>query len=139
MYFLPVSDVPSGFHISMDRLAKEGENMTLTCSVNKYLYTNISWILRRRIGNRTINHSISKQRNAITTEYSTILTAVIQNATQADSGIYECRAANTFTGDVVSQSKDIIVKGEHCNRKINFSRTSKQRRKNCTTESSTTQ
>lgn len=134
-----VTDVPSGFHISMDRLAKEGENMTLTCSVNKYLYTNISWILRRRIGNRTINHSISKQRNAITTEYSTILTAVIQNATQADSGIYECRAANTFTGDVVSQSKDIIVKGEHCNRKINFSRTSKQRRKNCTTESSTTQ
>ncbi|XP_075707790.1 vascular endothelial growth factor receptor 1 [Rhinoderma darwinii] len=134
-----VTDVPSGFHISMDRLAKEGENMTLTCSVNKYLYTNISWILRRRVGNRTINHSISKQRNSITTEYSTILTALVQNATQADSGIYECRATNTFTGDLVSQRKDITMKGEHCNRKIHFSRTSKQRRKNCTTESSVTQ
>ncbi|XP_071990450.1 vascular endothelial growth factor receptor 1 isoform X1 [Engystomops pustulosus] len=134
-----ISDVPSGFHISMDRLAKEGENMTLTCSVNKYLYTNISWILRRRVGNRTINHSISKQRNAVTTEYSTVLTAVIQNATQADSGIYECKATNTFTGDVMSQSKDILIKGEHCNRKVHLSRTSKQRRKNCTTESSVTQ
>ncbi|KAM3934731.1 vascular endothelial growth factor receptor 1 [Leptodactylus fuscus] len=134
-----VTDVLSGFHISMDKLAKEGENMTLTCSVNKYLYTNISWILRRKVGNRTINHSISKHRNAITTEYSTILTAVIQNATQADSGIYECRATNTFTGDVVSQSKDIFIKGEHCSRKVNLSRTSKQRRKNCTTESSVTQ
>ncbi|XP_056417806.1 vascular endothelial growth factor receptor 1 isoform X2 [Hyla sarda] len=134
-----VTDVPSGFHISMDRLAKEGENMTLTCSVNKYLYTNISWILRRRMGNRTINHSISKQRNAVTTEYSTVLTAVIQNATHADSGIYECRATNTFTGDVVSQGKDITIKGEHCNKKVNNSRTSKQRRKKCTTESSVTQ
>ncbi|XP_069825972.1 vascular endothelial growth factor receptor 1 [Dendropsophus ebraccatus] len=134
-----VTDVPSGFHISMDRLAKEGENMTLTCSINKYLYTNISWILRRRVGNRTINHSISKQRNAITTEYSTVLTAVIQNATHADSGTYECRATNTFTGDVMSQSKDITIKGEHCNKKNHLSRTSKQRRKNCTTESSTSQ
>ncbi|XP_044140576.1 vascular endothelial growth factor receptor 1 [Bufo gargarizans] len=134
-----VTDVPSGFHISIDRVAKEGENMTLTCSVNKYLYKNISWILRRRVGNRTINHSISKQRSAIATEYSTILTAVIQNATQADSGTYECRATNTFTGDVMSQSKDIVIKGEPCSRKIHFSRTSKQRRKNCTTESSVTQ
>ncbi|KAM4044263.1 vascular endothelial growth factor receptor 1 isoform 1-T1 [Anomaloglossus baeobatrachus] len=134
-----VTDVPNGFHITTDRLAKEGENMTLTCSVNKYLYTNISWILRRRVGNRTINHSISKHRNAITTEYSTILTVVVQNATQADSGIYECRATNTFTGDIMSESKDIIMKGEHSNRKVHLSRTSKQRRKNYSTESSTTQ
>ncbi|CAJ0954887.1 unnamed protein product [Ranitomeya imitator] len=124
-----VTDVPSGFHITADRLAKEGENMTLTCSVSKYLYTNISWILRRRVENRTVNHSISKHRNAITTEYSTILTAVIQNATRADSGSYECRATNTFTGDLMSQSKDIIIKGEHSNRKIHLSRTSKQKRK----------
>ncbi|KAG9491909.1 hypothetical protein GDO78_000417 [Eleutherodactylus coqui] len=134
-----VTDVPSGFHISMDRMAKEGENMTLTCSVNKYLYTNISWILRRRVGNRTTNHNISKQKNAITAEYSTILTVVIQNATQSDSGNYECRATNIFTGDIISQSKDITIKGEHCNGKFNLSRTSKQKRKNCTAESSVTQ
>ncbi|XP_073439249.1 vascular endothelial growth factor receptor 1 [Dendrobates tinctorius] len=124
-----VSDVPNGFHISADRLAKEGENMTLTCSVSKYLYTNISWILRSRVGNRTVNHSISKHRNAVTTEYSTILTAVIQNATRTDSGIYECRATNTFTGDVMSQSKDVTIKGEHSSRKSHLSRTSKQKRK----------
>ncbi|PIN96928.1 hypothetical protein AB205_0031680 [Aquarana catesbeiana] len=108
--------------------------MTLTCSVNKYLYTNITWILRRQIGNRTINHSISKQRSATTTKYSTILTATVHNATRADSGVYECRATNTYSGDIVSQSKKIIITGEHLAR-THFSRTSKQRRKHYATES----
>ncbi|XP_072254670.1 vascular endothelial growth factor receptor 1 [Pyxicephalus adspersus] len=130
-----VSDVANGFHITLDKVPKEGENMTLTCSVNKYLYTNISWILRRRVGNRTINHSISKQRSAKTSEYSTILTATVQNASRADSGVYECRATNTYSGDIISQSKEIIITGEHSERKTHFSRTSKQRRKHYATES----
>ncbi|XP_068123110.1 vascular endothelial growth factor receptor 1 isoform X2 [Hyperolius riggenbachi] len=131
-----VTDVPNGFHISLDKVPKEGENMTLTCSVNKYLYNSISWVLRRKVGNRTINHSISKQRSSITTEYSTVLTATVHNTTRADSGVYECRATNTYTGDIFSQSKQVIIRGEHCGRKILNSRTSKQRRKNCTTENS---
>ncbi|XP_077340203.1 vascular endothelial growth factor receptor 1 [Lithobates pipiens] len=130
-----VSDVLNGFIITLDKVPKEGENMTLTCSVNKYLYTNITWILRRQVGNRTINHSISKQRSATTTEYSTILTATVHNATQADSGVYECRATNTYSGDIVSQSKKIIITGEHLARRSHFSRTSKQRRKHYATES----
>ncbi|XP_075055044.1 vascular endothelial growth factor receptor 1 [Mixophyes fleayi] len=134
-----VTDVPNGFHISADKVPKEGENMTLTCSVNKYLYTNISWILRRRVGNRTMNHSISKQRNAVTREYSTVLTAVIQNATRADSGIYECRAVNVYTGDIISKSKEITIDGEKCSRTTDLSRTSKQRRRNCPSESRVTQ
>ncbi|XP_018423302.1 PREDICTED: vascular endothelial growth factor receptor 1 [Nanorana parkeri] len=127
-----VTDVANGFHITLDKVPKEGENMTLTCSVNKYLYTNISWILRRRVGNRTINHSISKQRSATTTEYSTILTATVHNATQADSGVYECRATNTYSGDIVSQSKEITI--THLDRKTQLSRTSKQRRKHYASE-----
>lgn len=130
-----VSDVQNGFSVTLDKIPKEGENMTLTCSVNKYLYTNITWILRRRVGNRTINHSISKQRSAITTEYSTILTATVHNATQADSGVYECRATNTYSGDIVSQSKIIAITGEHLARRTHFSRTSKRRRKHYATES----
>ncbi|KAM5181657.1 vascular endothelial growth factor receptor 1 [Mantella aurantiaca] len=124
-----VSDVANGFHITLDKVPKEGENMMLTCTVNKYLYTNISWILRRRVGNRTINYSISRQRSATTTEYSTILTATVHNTTKADSGVYECRATNTYSGDIVSQSKEINITGEHLDRKTHFSRTSKQRRK----------
>ncbi|CAI9557845.1 unnamed protein product, partial [Staurois parvus] len=130
-----VSDVANGFHITLDKVPKEGDNMTLTCSVNKYLYTNISWVLRRRVGNRTIDHSISKQRSATTTEYSTILTVTVHNATQADSGVYECRATNTYSGDTVSQSKEIFITGEHLARRTHFSRTSKQRRKHYATES----
>ncbi|KAM8977628.1 vascular endothelial growth factor receptor 1 [Pelodytes ibericus] len=132
-----VTDVPNGFHIRQNKEPTEGEDLILSCSVNKYLYTDISWTFSRTVGNHTMHHSISKQRDAVTAEYSTTLTALIKNATQADSGVYQCRAKNIYTGDIVPQCKDIIIRGEK-NRKTPLSRTtkSKRRKSNCTTESS---
>ncbi|XP_053312370.1 vascular endothelial growth factor receptor 1 [Spea bombifrons] len=133
-----VTDIPNGFHVSLNKEPAEGEDLILSCSVNKYLYTDISWTLLRKTGNRTMHHSISKQRDAVTTEYSTTLVALIKNATHADSGSYSCRGKNIYTGEVIQQVKEIAIKGDNCNKKTSFSRTSKlkRRKSNCTTESS---
>ncbi|KAM4701437.1 vascular endothelial growth factor receptor 1 [Discoglossus pictus] len=129
-----VTDIPHGFHVTMDKVPTEGDDLTLSCSINKYLYTDITWLLFRTVGNRTIQHSISKQRNSIQMEYSTSLTVIIKNATQADSGIYVCRAKNIYTGEHVTQRKEIVIRGEPCNKKTPFSWTSKFKRRtsNCT-------
>ncbi|MEE6472566.1 hypothetical protein FKM82_009654 [Ascaphus truei] len=135
-----VTDVPNGFHITLNKVLKEEKDLTLSCSVNKYLYTDITWILLRSVDNRTIHHSISKQRNSVTMEYSTTLTVTMKNATQADSGTYACRARNIYTGEVLLLRKEIAIRAEHCNKKTPFSWTSKfkRRKSNCTTESSVT-
>ncbi|XP_053564458.1 vascular endothelial growth factor receptor 1 [Bombina bombina] len=132
-----VTDVHNGFHVTADKVPNEGEDFTLSCSVNRYLYTDITWILLRSIGDPTMHRSISKQKNAITTEYSTTLTVNIKNATQADSGIYVCRATNIFTRQVSQQRQEIIVRGEDCNKQVLFSRTFKLKRRKsmCPTES----
>uniref|UniRef100_A0A669QT86 receptor protein-tyrosine kinase n=1 Tax=Phasianus colchicus TaxID=9054 RepID=A0A669QT86_PHACC len=91
--------VPSGFHISLEKVPIEGENLVLSCSANKFMYKDISWILPRTVTNQT------KARKALNKEYSITLTLTIKNVSLAHSGTYTCRARNIFTGK------------EHCNKK----------------------
>uniref|UniRef100_A0A8B9EPH1 receptor protein-tyrosine kinase n=1 Tax=Anser cygnoides TaxID=8845 RepID=A0A8B9EPH1_ANSCY len=80
-----VTDVPSGFHINLEKMPIEGENLVLSCSANKFLYKDIAWILPRTVNNQT------KARRAINKEYSITLTLTIKNVSLAHSGTYVCR------------------------------------------------
>ncbi|XP_023416243.1 vascular endothelial growth factor receptor 1 isoform X2 [Cavia porcellus] len=106
-----VTDVPNGFHINLEKMPVEGEDLKLSCTVNKFLYTNITWILLRTVNNRTIHHSISKQKTAITGERSITLHLVIRNASLEDSGTYACRARNVHTGEETLQKTEVIIRG----------------------------
>uniref|UniRef100_A0A669QT69 Platelet-derived growth factor receptor-like protein n=1 Tax=Phasianus colchicus TaxID=9054 RepID=A0A669QT69_PHACC len=100
-----VTDVPSGFHISLEKVPIEGENLVLSCSANKFMYKDISWILPRTVTNQT------KARKALNKEYSITLTLTIKNVSLAHSGTYTCRARNIFTGKEVLQKKDVSIRG----------------------------
>ncbi|OXB55002.1 hypothetical protein ASZ78_013721 [Callipepla squamata] len=101
-----VTDVPSGFHISLEKVPIEGENLVLSCSANKFMYKDISWILPRTVTNQT------KARRALNKEYSITLTLTIKNVSLAHSGTYTCRARNIFTGKEVLQKKDVTIRAQ---------------------------
>uniref|UniRef100_A0A8C3LBL4 Vascular endothelial growth factor receptor 1 n=1 Tax=Chrysolophus pictus TaxID=9089 RepID=A0A8C3LBL4_CHRPC len=101
-----VTDVPSGFHISLEKVPIEGENLVLSCSANKFMYKDISWILPRTVTNQT------KARKALNKEYSITLTLTIKNVSLAHSGTYTCRARNIFTGKEVLQKKDVSIRAQ---------------------------
>nr|XP_047928796.1 vascular endothelial growth factor receptor 1 isoform X3 [Anser cygnoides]XP_047928797.1 vascular endothelial growth factor receptor 1 isoform X4 [Anser cygnoides] len=101
-----VTDVPSGFHINLEKMPIEGENLVLSCSANKFLYKDIAWILPRTVNNQT------KARRAINKEYSITLTLTIKNVSLAHSGTYVCRARNIYTGKEVLQKKDVTIRAQ---------------------------
>ncbi|XP_069058305.1 vascular endothelial growth factor receptor 1 [Pleurodeles waltl] len=105
-----VTDVPQGFHITLNKAPSEGDNVTVSCTVNKYLYTDVSWHMPRTVKNRTITRMVREQRNSHTGEYSTTRTFHIRNASQEDSGTYICQARNIRTREEVSQRKDITIR-----------------------------
>ncbi|CAH2225151.1 vascular endothelial growth factor receptor 1 [Pelobates cultripes] len=129
-----VTDVPNGLQISLNKEPSEGEDFILSCTANKYLYTDISWTLIRTAKNRTTHHSISKHRDAITNQYSTTLTALIRNTTHADSGIYSCKAKNIHTGEIVQERREIVIKGENTGQKKPKTLSLKRRKSSVTRE-----
>uniref|UniRef100_A0A8C2L9C3 Vascular endothelial growth factor receptor 1 n=1 Tax=Cricetulus griseus TaxID=10029 RepID=A0A8C2L9C3_CRIGR len=107
-----VTDVPNGFHISLEKMPTEGEDLKLSCTVNKFLYRDITWILLRTVNNRTMQHSISKQKMATTQEYSITLNLVIKNVSLEDSGTYACRARNTYTGEEILRKTEVLIRDQ---------------------------
>ncbi|XP_029458469.1 vascular endothelial growth factor receptor 1 isoform X2 [Rhinatrema bivittatum] len=105
-----VTDVPNGFYINLERDAMEGNDVTLSCLANKYLYTDVTWLLMGTVDNQTIHHNSS--RNSFVEEYSLRLTLNIRNATQEDSGTYACKARNIYTGEEVLQQKELIIRAQ---------------------------
>uniref|UniRef100_A0A8P0TLJ7 Vascular endothelial growth factor receptor 1 n=2 Tax=Canis lupus familiaris TaxID=9615 RepID=A0A8P0TLJ7_CANLF len=107
-----VTDVPNGFHINLEKMPTEGEDLKLSCTVNKFLYRDITWILLRTVKNRTMHHSISKQKMATTKEYSITLNVTIKNVSLEDSGTYACRARNIYTGEEILQKKEVTIRDQ---------------------------
>ncbi|KFO33339.1 Vascular endothelial growth factor receptor 1 [Fukomys damarensis] len=107
-----VTDVPNGFHVSLEKIPTEGEDLKLSCTVNKFLYRDITWILLRTVNNRTMHHSISKQKMATTHEYSITLNLIIKNVSLEDSGTYACRARNVYTGEEILQKTEVIIRDQ---------------------------
>lgn len=108
----------------------EGENLVLSCLANKFLYKDIAWILPRTFNNQT------RVKKAAAKDYSIDLTLTIKNISLEHSGSYACRARNMYTGEEVLQTKDVTVRGEHCNKRAVFSRIHrlKDTRNDCTTQ-----
>ncbi|KAB0372923.1 hypothetical protein FD755_015676, partial [Muntiacus reevesi] len=106
-----ITDVPHGFQVSLDKMPVEGEDLKLSCTVNKFLYRDVTWILLRTVNNRTMQQSISKPKTAVTKEHSVTFHLVIKNASLEDSGTYACRARNMYTGEEVLQKKEVIIRG----------------------------
>ncbi|ERE74737.1 vascular endothelial growth factor receptor [Cricetulus griseus] len=109
---MPLVNVPNGFHISLEKMPTEGEDLKLSCTVNKFLYRDITWILLRTVNNRTMQHSISKQKMATTQEYSITLNLVIKNVSLEDSGTYACRARNTYTGEEILRKTEVLIRDQ---------------------------
>ncbi|KAM4860047.1 vascular endothelial growth factor receptor 1 [Thomomys bottae] len=107
-----VTDVPNGFRVHSEKMPIEGEDLKLSCTVNKFLYKDIVWILLRTVNNRTMHHSISKQKAAMVSEYSITLNLVIKNVSLNDSGIYACRARNIYTGALVLQKTEVTIRDQ---------------------------
>ncbi|XP_007522452.2 vascular endothelial growth factor receptor 1 [Erinaceus europaeus] len=107
-----VTDVPNGFHVNLEKMPAEGEDLKLSCTVNKFLYKNLTWILLRTVNNQTMQHSISKQKMAVTKEYSITLNHTLKNVSREDSGVYACRARNIYTGEEVLQKKEVIIRDQ---------------------------
>ncbi|XP_077015052.1 vascular endothelial growth factor receptor 1 isoform X2 [Tamandua tetradactyla] len=107
-----ITDVPNGFHVNLEKMPAEGEDLKLSCTVNKFLYRDITWILLRTVNNRTMHHSISKQKAAITKEYSITLHLLIKNVSLEDSGTYACRARNIYTGEEILQKKEVTIRDQ---------------------------
>ncbi|KAM9604611.1 vascular endothelial growth factor receptor 1 [Trichechus inunguis] len=107
-----ITDVPNGFHVRLEKMPTEGEDLKLSCTVNKFLYRNITWILLRTVNNRTMHHSISKQKMAVAKEYSVTLNLVIKNVSLEDSGVYACRARNIYTGEEILQKKEVTIRDQ---------------------------
>ncbi|ELK18741.1 Vascular endothelial growth factor receptor 1 [Pteropus alecto] len=111
-----VTDVPNGFHVTLEKMPTEGEDLRLSCTVNRFLYGNVTWILLRTVGNRTVWHSISKQNQAVMTAFSITLDLVIRNVSLEASGTYACRARNIFTGEEILQKKEVTIRGQEAPR-----------------------
>ncbi|KAM4544345.1 vascular endothelial growth factor receptor 1 [Fundulus diaphanus] len=91
-----VTDVPDGFSVAQLEQAREGGDLHLACSANKYLYTALSW--------RKLNDTGGSRSPAWNThhlepgEFSNTVVLTLKNLTGEDSGAYRCSALQVISG-----------------------------------------
>ncbi|XP_028288442.1 vascular endothelial growth factor receptor 1 isoform X2 [Parambassis ranga] len=104
-----ITDVPGGFSVKQQEQAREGGDLHLTCSANKYLYTVLSW--------QQVNDTedIPSQRPALNVqqfrlgEFSNFLVLLLRNLTARDSGTYRCSARHLVTGQETHLDTKVVV------------------------------
>ncbi|XP_005877334.1 PREDICTED: vascular endothelial growth factor receptor 1 [Myotis brandtii] len=107
-----ITDVPNGFHVNLEKMPTEGEDLKLSCTVSKFLYRDITWIKLRTANNRSMHHRIRRQKMTVMEEHSITLHLLIKNASLEDSGTYACRARNIYTGEDVLQKKEVTIRDQ---------------------------
>uniref|UniRef100_M4A5T9 receptor protein-tyrosine kinase n=1 Tax=Xiphophorus maculatus TaxID=8083 RepID=M4A5T9_XIPMA len=91
-----VTDVPEGFSVNQLEPAREGGDLHLTCSANKYLYTALSWRKLNDTGeSRTPAWNIHHLEPG---EFSNTVVLMLTNLTSGDSGAYRCSAQHVTSG-----------------------------------------
>uniref|UniRef100_A0A3B3VYZ9 receptor protein-tyrosine kinase n=1 Tax=Poecilia latipinna TaxID=48699 RepID=A0A3B3VYZ9_9TELE len=91
-----VTDVPEGFGVSQLEPAREGGDLHLACSANKYLYTALSWRKLNDTGEpRTPSWSVHHLEPG---EFSNTVVLMLTNLTGGDSGAYRCSAQHVVSG-----------------------------------------
>uniref|UniRef100_A0A3Q2D9Q0 receptor protein-tyrosine kinase n=1 Tax=Cyprinodon variegatus TaxID=28743 RepID=A0A3Q2D9Q0_CYPVA len=91
-----VTDVPEGFSVNQLEEAREGGDLHLTCSANKYLYTALSWQrLNATEESRTPAWNIHHLEPG---EFSNSVVLMLENLTDGDSGVYRCSALHIISG-----------------------------------------
>ncbi|XP_033964305.1 vascular endothelial growth factor receptor 1 isoform X2 [Pseudochaenichthys georgianus] len=91
-----VTDVPGGFSVSQREEPREGGDLHLTCSANKYLYGALSW---QRVNDTGHAQSRSPAPQQLTSgAFSNSLVLLLSNLTATDSGAYRCSTHHLVTG-----------------------------------------
>lgn len=102
-----------GFEIGIGHhaLPTEGDDLTLYCRANKFLYSNVACRLLCK-DNHTL-YNLSSVSEITTKEYSIALNFTIKNVSQDQSGTYECTARNIITQKNTVQKQEVYVIGEY--------------------------
>ncbi|CAL8234912.1 unnamed protein product [Arctogadus glacialis] len=107
-----VTDVPGGFSVKQGEEPREGGDLTLTCTANKYLYVALSW---HRLSDALSGHSQQSPALSGSTltsgEFSRSLTLSLSNLTAGDSGSYGCTARHLATGRRTQLVTQVVVAG----------------------------
>ncbi|XP_034003467.1 LOW QUALITY PROTEIN: vascular endothelial growth factor receptor 1 [Trematomus bernacchii] len=93
-----VTDVPGGFSASQREEPREGRDLHLTCSANKYLYGALSWQRVNDTGHGQSRGPASQQLQLTSGEFSNSLVLLLSNLTATDTGAYRCSTHHLVTG-----------------------------------------
>ncbi|CAN9506270.1 unnamed protein product [Ophioblennius macclurei] len=104
-----ITDVPGGFSVAQQEEAREGGDLHLTCSANKYLYKALSW---QRVSDMREVQFLRPALNIqqlVFGEFSNSLVLVLSNLTARDSGTYRCSAHHIITGQGAHLDTRVVV------------------------------
>ena len=90
--------------------AREGGDLHLTCSANKYLYTALSW--RQIEDTGASRHPALNIHKTTSGEFSHSLILLLSNLTARDSGTYRCSARHLITGQETHLHTQVEVTSE---------------------------
>ncbi|KAM9332626.1 vascular endothelial growth factor receptor 1 [Pholidichthys leucotaenia] len=104
-----VTDIPGGFSVIQQEEAREGGDLHLTCSANKYLYAAPFW---QKVNDtvKAPRRSSFKNQNLVLGEYAISQVLLIRNLTATDSGAYRCSARHFFSGQETHLDTQVEVK-----------------------------
>lgn len=104
------TDVPEGFSVNQLEEAREGGDLHLTCSANKYLYTALSW--QRLNATEESRTPVWNIHHLEPGEFSNSVVLMLENLTDGDSGVYRCSALHIISGRELHLDTQVEVTSE---------------------------